>query len=72
MDRRISRVILRFLTLLALVAFIALGIAAQDPDPNSPTPILLTESGSTRALAQSPRKIRNWSDLAKIAPRAFS
>ena len=25
--------------------------AQEDPDPNSPTPILLTESGSTRALA---------------------
>ena len=72
MDSRISRVVLRFLTLLALISFIALGIAAQDPDPNSPTPILLSESGSTRALAQSPRKIRGKSDLAKITPRAFS
>lgn len=59
MDSRISRALLRLLTALALVAAVSLGVAAQDdPDPNSPTPVLLSEYDSTRALAQTKRGSR--------------
>jgi len=71
MDSRISRKVWRFLTSLALISFAAFGIAAQDPDPNSPTPILLSESGSTRALAQKPGKLSGKADLGKIVSQAF-
>jgi uncharacterized protein (DUF1800 family) len=53
----------------ALVLFLALGIAAQDdPDPNSPTPILLSETASTRALATKPGKV----DLSRITSQSFA
>ncbi len=71
MDSRISRTSLRVLTSFALVWFAALGAIAQDPDPNSPTPVLLSERDSTRALAQTPRQIRSETDLAKITSGAF-
>ena len=52
MNSKISRSITRILTALALVSFVALGVAAQeiDPDPNSPTPVLLSQADSTYAL----------------------
>ncbi len=54
MESRISRFVLRVLTAVALVSVFGLWAMAQDdPDPNSPTPILITEATSTRALAQS-------------------
>ncbi len=71
MNSGISRTFLRILTLLALVSVAALAIAAQDGDPNSPTPVLLSEADSTRALAQTPGKIRGSSDLVKIKSQAF-
>lgn len=71
MYSRISRVYLRVLTSLAVISFAAFGIAAQDPDPNSPSPILLSESDSTRALAQTAGKVRGKADLAKARGQAF-
>lgn len=54
MESRSSRYLLRILATLTVVASAAFGVAAQDdPDPNSPTPVLLSEIGSTRALATS-------------------
>lgn len=47
---------MRILTALALSAVLAFGAFAQeppDPDPNSPTPLLLTSPDSIRALAHS-------------------
>jgi uncharacterized protein (DUF1800 family) len=44
--------------------------AQADPDPNSPTPVLLTEPESTRALAAPVGKARTRS-LTRLATRAF-
>lgn len=71
MDSRISRRFLRILTSLALVSAVAIAVAAQDPDPNSPTPILLSEAQSTRALAEEAGKIRGNTDLLRSTGRAF-
>lgn len=52
MESSSSRFLLRITATLALAACLVFGVTAQDdPDPNSPTPILLSERGSTRALA---------------------
>ncbi len=71
MDSRISRRFLRILTSLALVSAVAIAVAAQNPDPNSPTPILLSEAQSTRALAEEAGKIRGNTDLLRSTGRAF-
>ncbi|MFT3746127.1 MAG: DUF1800 family protein [Pyrinomonadaceae bacterium] len=71
MTSGISRTFLRILTLLALVSAAALAAAAQDGDPNSPTPVLLSEEGSTRAIAQEPGKIRSTGELARATSQAF-
>ena len=71
MTSGISRTFLRILTLLALVSAAAFAVAAQDGDPNSPTPVLLSEAGSTRALAQEPGKIRTTGELARATSQAF-
>ena len=55
-----------------LVNFGALRVAAQvDPDPNSPTPILLSEVRSTRVLAVTESELTKTTDLAHIQSRAF-
>jgi uncharacterized protein (DUF1800 family) len=58
----------------ALLAISATGVLAQtetDPDPNSPTPVLLTVENSTSALAVSnSRSIRT--PLSKVQPAAFA
>lgn len=52
MKSGISRLSSRIFTVVAFAAVLTVGIfAQQDPDPNSPTPVLLSEVGSTRALA---------------------
>lgn len=71
MTSRISRTFLRILTSLALVSAAVMAAAAQDGDPNSPTPVLLSESDSTRALAQEPGSIRTTADLARAKSPAF-
>lgn len=61
---------LRIFATFAIFSCVALGIAAQDPDPNSPTPVLLTDATSTRVLAQTRRNSRRV-DPAKIRSQAF-
>jgi len=57
MESRSLHFLLRISATLVLGAFLTFGVAAQDdPDPNSPTPVLLSESGSTRALASNEGK----------------
>ncbi|MFN2501365.1 MAG: DUF1800 family protein [Pyrinomonadaceae bacterium] len=70
MDFRIQRVLRRSLAV-ALMATAVIGSAAQDdPDPNSPTPVLLSMPDSTRALAQR-TKYSSRTDLTRIEPQAF-
>jgi uncharacterized protein (DUF1800 family) len=63
----------RAVTLGVLLLFLgAIGVTAQgDPDPNSPSPILLTRRESTRALAV-PEAELDRSDISRIAERAFA
>ena len=62
---------MRIFAAFAIVSCVALGIAAQDPDPNSPTPVFLTDATSTRALAQTSRNAQRGIDPSKIRARAF-
>ncbi|MFN0141535.1 MAG: DUF1800 family protein [Pyrinomonadaceae bacterium] len=72
MKSRFSHPILRVSTALLLLATAALGVWAQDdPDPNSPTPILITEVESTRALAQTQRGTRKINP-SRLTSQAFS
>ncbi|MEO8043014.1 MAG: hypothetical protein ABI646_10415, partial [Acidobacteriota bacterium] len=49
-----SHVLLRMISVLVFVLLSLATVPAQeDPDPNSPTPILLSENDSTRALTAS-------------------
>jgi hypothetical protein len=66
--RYAERILVGFLLLLA---FASLTVAQDDTDPNSPTPILLSETGSTRALAVENSGSRRAVSLAKIQSRAF-
>lgn len=62
----------RGLTLiLTLVMMAVSAIAQDDPDPNSPTPILLTESSSIRALANRSGE-KGRVDLNRLRPQAFA
>jgi hypothetical protein len=52
MESRSSRAIVRIVTAITTALSLASFVVAQsDPDPNSPTPILLTEVKTTRAIA---------------------
>ncbi len=54
MKSRFLQQLLRILTapaILAMIATAGLGQQLSDPDPNSPTPVLLSLQGSTRAVA---------------------
>ncbi|MEQ1645475.1 MAG: DUF1800 family protein, partial [Pyrinomonadaceae bacterium] len=56
MESKITRLCLRFLAMLALSVGLTVGLFAQnltDPDPNSPTPLLLTNPESISVLAHS-------------------
>jgi hypothetical protein len=71
MKSRFSDSILRVLTAFLLLATAAFGVWAQDdPDPNSPTPILITEADSIRALAQPVKSARRISP-SRITSQAF-
>jgi uncharacterized protein (DUF1800 family) len=62
-----SHVFLRIVSVLALILLpLAISPAQDDPDPNSPTPILLSESGSTRALATPVETRRNTRSALRI------
>jgi uncharacterized protein (DUF1800 family) len=67
-SRFIGRILIGFLF---AFPFVSIGAAQDDADPNSPTPILLSETGSTRALAVESGE-RRATSLAKIQSRAFS
>lgn len=70
MNRNGPLLILHIFTAFALVSFSALLAAAQgDPDPNSPTPVLLSNTRSTRALAVEGTSARV--DLRRIPDRSF-
>lgn len=60
---------LRFLKQFAVVGFVVLlaafAVSANDPDPNSPTPILLSAEDSTRALA-----VAEGTKIGRTLPRA--
>ena len=61
----------RFITAAFVIAMAsAVSFAQDDPDPNSPTPILLSESGSTRALAVEDNGFSQYR-VSKIRSRAF-
>jgi uncharacterized protein (DUF1800 family) len=71
MESRFSRPLLRPIALLALVSSMVFAASAQeDPDPNSPTPILLSEMTSTRALAHTPKR-SGRTDLSSVTAQAF-
>ena len=62
---------LRLVSTSVLVLFSLVAAAAQDdPDPNSPTPILLSEKDSTRAIASPVGKNRN-TFLVRSSSRIF-
>ncbi|MFZ1702091.1 MAG: DUF1800 family protein [Pyrinomonadaceae bacterium] len=75
MKTRISRYFLRILTALALLAAFAVCVSAQgDPDPNSPTPILITQRDSARVFvtdteAKSPAALTE-SKIGSVGPGA--
>ncbi len=72
MESRFSQRLVRILIMFALVSGAVLATVAQDdPDPNSPTPILLSIEGSTRALAQTKISFGKM-DLSRITARAFN
>ena len=66
---RLRKQILSAGLIIYLSAFVA--SAQTDPNPDSPTPILISESDSLRALATSFAK-PGRSDLSKIKSRAFA
>jgi uncharacterized protein (DUF1800 family) len=54
----------------AIALLVFSGFAQEDPNPDSPSPVLISVSGSTRALAVS---VRSWrGGLPKESNRAFS
>src|SRR5687768_1886619 len=66
-----SRVWLRIISASVFVLLpLAIAPAQDDPDPNSPTPILLSENDSTRALAVPAGKTRAG-ELPRSSSRIF-
>ena len=72
MNSKKSRFRLRLLSA-GFVIFLAAGVASAqtDPNPDSPTPVLISEADSLRALATSADKFGRV-NLSKIKSRAFS
>ena len=70
---RLSRVFVRVLVAsLAMSALALTAFAQDDPDPNSPTPILISENGSTRALAVDGDSFGSTAvDISRTVSRAF-
>lgn len=57
-----NRIMIRRTFAISIAALLFFGIAARaqdDPDPNSPTPVLLTEAASTRVLAMPARSTKS-------------
>jgi uncharacterized protein (DUF1800 family) len=74
MDSRNSRFLRRVLSAFLIILPLVFSVSAQgeDTDPNSPTPILVSEANSTRALANELNSARRDGNLSKIKSRAFS
>ncbi|MBP7473690.1 MAG: DUF1800 family protein [Pyrinomonadaceae bacterium] len=73
MESKITRFCMRFLAMLALSVGLTLGSFAQnltDPDPNSPTPLLLTNPDSISVLAHS-KPASGKAELARSSDAAF-
>lgn len=71
MKREDSRLWLKVIALFSLtLAVIVPAFAETDPDPNSPTPVILSIEDSTRALATPSGKFGR-TNLGKIEPQAF-
>src|SRR3954454_6869568 len=69
-DKR-TRSLLRAAAVFLLFLAGTVSIAAQgDPDPNSPSPVLLSQRASTRALAVEGTSVGGL-DLSRIPPQAF-
>jgi uncharacterized protein (DUF1800 family) len=71
MVNRKSRNILRILCSgLALLLLALPALAQADPDPNSPTPVLLTQPDSNRALSVTTNELRK-ANLSRVESRAY-
>ena len=67
-----SHTILRIMSAAVFILLpLAIVSAQDDPNPNSPTPILLTEPDSTRALAQPFAKLTQRGTLSKPSTQIF-
>src|SRR5688500_3366472 len=54
MESRFSRLRFQIMSAAFLIILLAFPVFAEtDPDPNSPTPVLISKSGSTRALVNA-------------------
>src|SRR5436305_12298396 len=71
MKSSFARWSMRIVSALTVVACWSAWVMAQevDPDPNSPTPILISEPGSTRALA-APEGVK-LIDLTRFQGQAY-
>ncbi len=65
-----KKAILSFSVLFTILIVAIFTFAQEEPDPNSPTPILISHSDSTRTLAISAREWRG--QLPKETTRAFA
>lgn len=76
MVSRKSHLVFWALSAAFVVVLSALPVLAQDdeqdPDPNSPTPILLSMEGSTRALAAPATRGFGKTSFVKVIPTAFA
>jgi len=73
MESKITRYCMRFLAMLALSVGLTLSSFAQnltDPDPNSPTPLLLTNPDSVSVLAHS-KPASGRDELARSSDATF-
>lgn len=65
------RFLWQILSVSCIVFLLVFPTLAQDPDPNSPTPVLLSEPNSTRALATTAASFSRQ-NLSKIKSQVFS
>lgn len=71
MNSRISRSLVRNAAAFAVFLIAASGVLAQgDPDPNSPTPVLMSDAGTTTVLALKDGPIGRLS-LSRLRSQAF-
>src|SRR5205823_6652355 len=71
MESEKSRLLMRILAATVFITLFGLGVVAQDdPDPNSPTPILLNAKDPARALAISQDDLGRV-NASRITPGAF-